>query len=127
MSLRTPLGRARGLGSAKDGVGHWWMLRLTAVALVPLSVFFVVLVVVFKGADHVAVTAAIANPLIALILLLFIVAGFWHLKIGVEDVIEDYIHDEGRKIVCLGLVTLGSAALAVACTFSVLKIAIVGS
>ncbi len=123
MSLRTPLARVRGLGSAKDGTHHWWMQRVTAVALVPLSIWFVVSMIKLTGADHTAVTAWLATPATAVLMLLFIVATFYHLQLGMQVVIEDYVHGEAMKIACLMCVKLGSFALAVASAFSVLKVA----
>ena len=126
MSLRTPLGLARGLGSAKEGVAHWWAQRLTAVALVPLTFLFVVLVFVFGGADHATVVALMGKPWIALIMLLFVGAGFYHMKLGLQVVIEDYVHHEGVKAASLVTSTLVSYALGAACVFSVLKLSFAG-
>ncbi len=126
MSLRTPLGRVRGLGAAKDGPGHWWAQRMTSVALVPLSLGFVVLVVLFKGLDRAGVIALMANPLVALAMLLFIGAGFYHLKLGVQVVIEDYVSPEGVKTAALVALSLASIALGTACAFAVLKLAFGG-
>ncbi|MDH3700499.1 MAG: succinate dehydrogenase, hydrophobic membrane anchor protein [Alphaproteobacteria bacterium] len=123
MTLRTPLARVRGLGSAKDGTHHWWMQRITAVALVPLSIWFVVSMIKLTGADHAAVSAWLATPVTAVLMLLFIIAVFHHLQLGMQVVIEDYVHGEGMKIACLLCVKLGSFALAVAAAFSVLKVA----
>ena len=126
MSLRTPLGRVRGLGAAGEGTGHWWAQRLTAVALVPLSFVFVFLVILFKGASHADVVVTMANPLIAVILLLFIVAGFYHLKLGIQVVVEDYVHHEGVKIAILVANAFGCIVLGTACIFAVLKLAFAG-
>ena len=126
MCLRTPLGRVRGLGAAKDGTGHFWAQRLTAVALVPLTFLFVVFVFLMIGADHARAVALMGNPLVAVIMLLFIVAGFYHMKLGMQVVIEDYIHHEGVKTVSVLLVLLGSFALGTACVFAVLKLAFGG-
>ncbi len=126
MSLRTPLGRVRGLGAAKEGTGHFWAQRLTAVALVPLTFCFVVIVFLMIGADHARAVALMGNPLVAVIMLLFIVAGFYHMVLGMQVVIEDYIHHEGVKTGSVLLVLLGSFALATACVFAVLKIAFGG-
>ncbi len=126
MSLRTPLGRVRGLGAAKEGTGHFWAQRLTAVALVPLTFCFVVIVFLMIGADHAGAVALMGNPLVAVIMLLFIVAGFYHMVLGMQVVIEDYIHHEGVKTGSVLLVLLGSFALATACVFAVLKLAFGG-
>ncbi|MFQ5785235.1 MAG: succinate dehydrogenase, hydrophobic membrane anchor protein [Alphaproteobacteria bacterium] len=124
MSLRTPLGKVRGLGAAREGSGHWWAQRLTALALAPLSLVFVALVMMFRGAGHAEAVTLIRNPLAAIALLLFIVAGFHHLKLGLQVVIEDYVHHECVKIISLAALTMASIALAVACIFAVLKIAL---
>jgi succinate dehydrogenase / fumarate reductase membrane anchor subunit len=124
--LRSPLGRAVGLGSAKEGVGHWWAQRLTAVALVPLSLWFVTSVIALAGADHGVVVAWLANPLSAIIMVLLIGATFYHAALGVQVVIEDYVHAEGVKFAALVLNNLICFALAVAGIFAVLKIAFGG-
>jgi len=100
-SLRSGLGRARGLGAAKEGVNHWWAQRVTALALVPLTLWFVASVVVLAGADHAAVTAWIARPLNTVLLLCLVGATFWHAGLGLQVVIEDYIHRESMRIAVL--------------------------
>lgn len=123
-SLRTPVGRARGLGAAKDGVRHWWLQRVTALALVPLSLWFVASVVALAGADHAAVSAWLGNPVVAVLMVLLIGTTFYHAQLGMQVVYEDYIGshaarlvaDLGTKAVCL--------VLAVASIFAVLKIAL---
>ncbi len=126
MSLKTPLGRVAGLGSAKEGTGHWWAQRLTAVALIPLSFLFVVFVFAIAGADHARAVELMGNPLVAVVMLLFIVAGFYHMKLGMQVVIEDYVHHEGAKTVLLVGLALGSFALGTAAIFAVLKLAFGG-
>lgn len=123
MNMRTPISRVRGLGSAKDGTHHWWMQRLTAVALVPLSIWFVISVITLGSADHAAVVAWLASPVTAVLMLLLIIATFHHLQLGLQVVIEDYIHGEAAKLVCLVVLKLGCFALAVAAAFAVLKVA----
>ena len=100
-SLRTPFARVTGLGSAKDGTGHWWLQRLTALALVPLVIWFVASVVSLAGAEQPAVKAWLANPLAALLMVLFLGTGFYHLKLGLQVVIEDYVHGHGLKVALL--------------------------
>ena len=92
MSLRHPLALARGLGSAKDGVGHWWVQRLTAMALLLLAPWFTWLVLGLVGADHFTVRQALAHPLNASLLLAFVLSLFWHAQLGMQVVIEDYVH-----------------------------------
>jgi len=123
MTMRTPISRVRGLGSAKDGTHHWWMQRLTAVALVPLSIWFVISMIGLASADHAAVSAWLATPLTAVLMLLFVIATFYHMQLGLQVVIEDYIHGEAAKMVCLIGIKLGSFALGVAAAFAVLKVA----
>jgi succinate dehydrogenase / fumarate reductase membrane anchor subunit len=100
-SLRSGLGRVRGLGAAKEGVNHWWAQRVTALALVPLTLWFVASVVVLAGADHAAVTAWIARPLNTVLLLCLVGATFWHASLGLQVVIEDYIHRESTRVAVL--------------------------
>lgn len=92
MKYQHPLARAKGLGSAKDGVQHWWLQRLTAIALALLSPWFVIFAVGLIGADQTAVRTAIAQPVTATLLLAFALALFWHARLGLQVVIEDYIH-----------------------------------
>jgi succinate dehydrogenase / fumarate reductase membrane anchor subunit len=121
--MRSPLGRAFGLGSAKEGVGHWWVQRVTAVALVPLMLWFVIVLVAHLGADRGAVLLWLRSPLPAIIFLLLLVAGFWHMMLGLQVVIEDYVEPEWAKIAALILNRLVSVALAIAGIFAVLRIA----
>lgn len=92
MSLRDPLAKARGWGSAKDGVGHWWAQRLTAVALLLLSPWFVLLALGLIGADQLTVRHTLAQPLNASLLIAFVLSLFWHARLGLQVVIEDYVH-----------------------------------
>ena len=126
MSMRTPLGRVRGLGSAKEGVHHWWTQRLTAVALIPLTLWFVASLVQLAGADLAHVTAWIAQPVVAVLLMLLFASGFYHLALGMQVVIEDYVHGEPARIVTLVLVRFACWLLAAIALFSVLKIAFRG-
>ncbi|MEO8000395.1 MAG: succinate dehydrogenase, hydrophobic membrane anchor protein [Arenimonas sp.] len=91
-TMRDPLATARGLGSAKDGVNHWWMQRVTAIALLLLSPWFIYFAVSLIGADQETVRAAIAKPLNATLLVSFIIAMFWHARLGLQVVVEDYVH-----------------------------------
>lgn len=92
MSLRNPLARAKGLGSAKDGTTHWWHQRLTAIALALLTPWFIVFAVGLLGADQAAVQAAIARPFTATLLAAFVLSLFWHARLGLQVVVEDYVH-----------------------------------
>ena len=126
MSLRTPLGRVRGLGSAREGTAHWWAQRLTAIALVPLVLWFAVSLIVLTGADREAVTAWLGNPAAAVLMLLLILAGFHHAQLGMQVVIEDYVHSEWLKLTLLIAVKFGAVALGIGAAFSVLKLALGG-
>jgi succinate dehydrogenase / fumarate reductase membrane anchor subunit len=97
-AFQSGLGRVRGLGAAKEGVGHWWAQRVTALALVPLTLWFVTSLVLLAGADHAAVAAWIARPFNTVLLLCLVGATFWHAALGLQVVIEDYIQSEGVRL-----------------------------
>jgi succinate dehydrogenase membrane anchor subunit len=123
MSIRTPLGQVRGLGSARNGTGHWWMQRLTAVALVPLGIWLMASLVALIGADHAAVVEWLGRPVPAILMILLLTAGFYHLKLGLQVVIEDYVTTESTKLIIQILVNFACIGLGFACIFAVLKIA----
>ena len=125
-SLRTPLARVRGLGSAKDGTHHFWIQRLTALALVPLTIWFAFSIASLATADAPAITAWMQSPLRATLMLSFLFAGFWHMKLGLQVVIEDYVHTESTKVTCLILNNFVSIFLALAATLAVLKMLLGG-
>jgi succinate dehydrogenase / fumarate reductase membrane anchor subunit len=125
-SLRTPLGRARGLGSAKEGVEHWWWQRLTAVALVPLSLWFAATLIGHLGGDYAAAVAWIGSPIPAILLILTVVTSLYHAALGVQVVIEDYVHKEWVKVTALILLRLVCFLLAVAGIFAVLRLSLKG-
>ena len=122
MGFRTPLARARGFGSAREGAGHWWAQRLTAIALVPLSLWFVAGILGLIGAGHAAAVAWIASPLNAVLLVLLIVALFHHIQLGLQVVIEDYVNREGVKIAMIVAVKFAAFFLGLAAAFSVGRI-----
>lgn len=122
MSFRTPMGRARGLGSARDGAGHWWAQRLTAIALVPLTLWFVASVVALAGASHAEVVAWLGAPVPAVLMILMIVATFHHAQLGLQVVIEDYIHHEAVVIISLVLVKLGAFFCAAYTIFAIVRL-----
>ncbi|MBL6750338.1 MAG: succinate dehydrogenase, hydrophobic membrane anchor protein [Nevskia sp.] len=123
MSLRSPLSQARGLGSAKEGVGHWWAQRLTALALVPLSLWFVFSVAHYRIADYATMVAWLHNPYVAVALVLYFVALFYHSALGVQVIVEDYVANEALKLSAIVLVKFAHFALGAAAIFAVLKIA----
>jgi succinate dehydrogenase / fumarate reductase membrane anchor subunit len=122
MAMRTPLKTARYLGSAKEGADHFWKQRVTAVSNAFLAVFLVWLVASLTGADYATVKHQLANPLIALGLLGLILSGTIHMRLGMQAIIEDYVHDEGLKVVALVLNTFFAIFIALASIFSVLKL-----
>lgn len=123
-SLRSPLGRVRGLGSAKEGVAHWWAQRVTALALVPLTLWFVIAVISLAGADYARTTAWIASPVPAILLVLLVAATFYHAVLGLQVVIEDYVGSEALRIALILIVKAAAIVLAAAAIFAVLKIAL---
>jgi succinate dehydrogenase / fumarate reductase, membrane anchor subunit len=122
-SMRTPMAKVRGLGSAKSGTDHFFRQRVTALANVPLAVAFVIILTMLLGAPHGTFVATMKNPLVALVLLLFVVSGTIHMRLGMQVIIEDYIHEEGRKIALLIANTFFAIVIAAACIFAVLKMA----
>ena len=124
--LRSPLGRVMGLGSAKEGVAHWWVQRLTAVAMIPVLIWFVIEIVSLTGAPRAAVVAWLHSPFAAIVTVLMLIAVFYHMALGVQVVIEDYIHSEWSKITLLVLNKFVAFALAAAGIFAVLRIAFQG-
>ncbi len=112
MSMRSALGRVRGLGSAKSGTGHWWSQRLSAIALVPLTLWFVGSLVVLAGASHAEIVAWVSSPIVASLLVLLVATTFYHSYLGLQVVIEDYVHNEPLKLATLIVVQGASFVLA---------------
>lgn len=121
--MRTALGRVRGLGSAREGTDHFWRQRLTAVANVPLILFFVGLVVSLNGASYAEVRETLANPLVALLTILILASALYHMKLGMQSIIEDYVHGEGLKIVLVMLNIFFPIVIGAVSLFALLKIA----
>ena len=124
--LRNPLQRARGLGSAKDGVQHWWRQRVTAVALLVLGIWFVLLVLSLLHGGYAAAHAALAHPLNAALMIAFLIALFWHMQLGVQVVIEDYVHTRWIELTLQILVRFFAVLAALLAIIAVLRIALGG-
>ncbi len=125
--LRNPLAKVRGLGSAKKGFGHWWTQRLISIALIPLSLWFMVVVLTtLIDATRVEVADWIANPVVAMLMLAFTLLMLAHCKMGLQEVIEDYIHREWLKLVVLLINTFVSWGLALITLFSIAKLHFIG-
>jgi succinate dehydrogenase / fumarate reductase membrane anchor subunit len=124
--MRTPLARVRGLGSAHEGTGHFWRQRVSGVALVPLSLFVIGWVLSLKGASYAEVRASLAQPLVTLAVALFLVVSLDHMRIGMKEVVEDYVHGEGGRLTLLVLNTFFTVAIGVVSLFALAKLAFGG-
>jgi succinate dehydrogenase / fumarate reductase membrane anchor subunit len=122
--MATPLGKVRGLGSARRGTETFWLQRLTAVANVPLVIFLIVSIISHIGADYGTVRAYLAQPLVGLAMLALVISAAMHMRIGLKEIIEDYVHDDGLKIVVLLLATFFAAGIGLACTLALVKISL---
>jgi succinate dehydrogenase / fumarate reductase, membrane anchor subunit len=121
-SMRTPLSRVRNLGASHSGTTDFWRQRITAVAMVLLIVPVIVVVLMMLGSNHAAATQMLGSPLVAIILLLFIIASAWHMKIGMQVVIEDYVHNEQLKLAAIMANNFFSFAVALASIYAILKL-----
>jgi succinate dehydrogenase / fumarate reductase membrane anchor subunit len=122
--MRSPLGRAIGLGSAKEGVEHWWALRVTSIALVPLVLWFVVSVIRLTGSEHGDLVDWVSQPITAVLLVLLLIATFYHSALGLQVVIEDYLDNEAARLGLIIAMRLAHVLLAALGIFAVLRIAI---
>jgi succinate dehydrogenase / fumarate reductase membrane anchor subunit len=120
--MSTPLARVRGLGAAKSGSEHFWHQRLTAVANVPLTIAFVLIVVSLLTRNYAGVAQILGSPLVAIIMLLFIISGTVHMRIGMQVIIEDYVHEEPLRLVLVMLNTFFAFAVALASAYAVFKL-----
>lgn len=124
--LRSPLGRVRGLGSAKEGVHHWWQQRLTAIALIPLSFWLIYSLMGLSGAGYVEFASWLQNPINATLMVLTVAVVFQHANLGMQVVIEDYVPSHGARLVAIVLVKFACATLGALCVVSVLVVAFKG-
>lgn len=120
--MRTPLGKVRGLGSAKKGTEHFWLQRLTAIANVPLFIFFIIFIIAYSGASYEAVTGAFSNPVISAFFALMVLSGLVHMRLGMQVIIEDYIHAEGAKLALLVLNTFFTLLMGALLIFAIFKL-----
>ena len=127
MSLANPLRRVLGTGSARSGVEHWWLQRLTSIALVPLSVWFVVSLLALPSLGHATVIAWMGQSWTALLLILLVLTGAWHSQLGLRVIVEDYVHHPGGKTLTLVLLAFLHVLIAAAGVFAVLKVAFGGA
>ena len=123
-SMRTPLSKVRGLGSAKSGTEHFWLQRVTALANVVLAFAFICLVVSLIGRDYEDALDLLSRPVPAALLALFVLSGVIHMRLGMQVVIEDYVHGEGAKVLALILNTFFSMAIGALCLIAILKLAV---
>ena len=123
MSLRTPLSHAKGLGSAKEGAGHWWAQRLTSIALVPLTLWLVVAIASFGELSYGSAIEWMQSPLVAVALALLVVVMFYHVQLGLQVIIEDYVHG-WLKIISLVLVNFACIAFVFMGLFSIIKVSL---
>jgi succinate dehydrogenase / fumarate reductase membrane anchor subunit len=121
-SMRTPMRRVRGLGAAHSGTGHFWHQRVTAAAAVLLTIALVVIVIGLMGRSHAAVVQILASPIVAIIMLLFIINSVYHMWIGMQEIILDYVHEDKLKLLSLLANTFFCFAVAFASAFAILKL-----
>ncbi|MFO1352118.1 MAG: succinate dehydrogenase, hydrophobic membrane anchor protein [Gammaproteobacteria bacterium] len=124
MSFRTPLGRVRGLGSAKSGTGTWWLERLTSLALVPLTLWFAGSLAMLARADYPTASHWLRGPINAVLLVLMLVIAFYHAMLGVQVILEDYVRREGLRLVVLLALKALLVLLAAIAVFAVLRVAL---
>jgi len=122
MIRRSAVGRVRGLGSAKAGSAHWWAQRFTALALIPLVIWLAISLIQMTGAPHAAVAAWLGHPLAATLIVLLLIAMFHHAQLGLQVVIEDYVHGEAMRLALIVAVKFAAVALGTGAIIAVLKI-----
>jgi succinate dehydrogenase / fumarate reductase membrane anchor subunit len=124
VSMRTPLARVKGLGASGHGVEHWWLHRMTAVSNVPLIIAFVIVVAALAGSSYEGAVAIVSHPLTAILLLLAVISVTNHMRLGMQIVIEDYVHDKGYKIAAVIANNFYAVIIAVACIYAILKVSL---
>jgi succinate dehydrogenase / fumarate reductase membrane anchor subunit len=127
MTMETPLARVRGLGSAKSGAHHWWLERLTSGSTLLLFIWFLVALLRLPALDYATVTEWLRSPVNAGVMLLLIVSTFWHIKLGMQVIVEDYVHEDGGKLFLLVLINFAVVGAAALAAVAVLKIAFAGT
>jgi succinate dehydrogenase / fumarate reductase membrane anchor subunit len=124
VSMRTPLARVKGLGASGHGVEHWWIHRMTAVSNIPLIIAFVIIVAALAGSDYQQATAIVSHPLVAILLILAVISVTNHMRLGMQIIIEDYVHDKGYKIAAVIANNFYAVVIAVACLYAILKVSL---
>jgi succinate dehydrogenase / fumarate reductase membrane anchor subunit len=124
VSMRTPLARVKGLGASGHGVEHWWIHRMTAVSNIPLIIAFVIIVAALAGSSYQDAVAIISHPLTAIILILAVISVTNHMRMGMQIIIEDYVHTKGYKIAAIIANNFYAVIIAVACLYAILKVSL---
>jgi succinate dehydrogenase / fumarate reductase membrane anchor subunit len=124
VSMRTPLSRVKGLGASGHGVEHWWLQRVTAVSNIPLVIAFVIIVAALAGSSYEEAVAIVAHPLVAIILALAVISVANHMRLGMQVIIEDYVHDKGLRIVAVIANNFYAVIVAAACLYAILKVSL---
>ena len=124
--IETPIARVRGHGSAREGADHWWLERLTSLSTLLLFVWLAVSLLTLPDLEHRTVTAWLSSPLGAVPMILLVISTFWHSKLGLQVVVEDYVHEEGSKLFWLVLINFGAILAGAFAVFAILKIAFAG-